>query len=110
MALEPDFLTMTQDEVTVFPPSTTSLYGGMAPATTSTGKAYPAQIDMTPRQVVSQRGVEEVAAGTVYILSSSAVVGLQHVIQLPDGTKPVILRCEPLRDDEGQHHVEVTFK
>lgn len=110
MSFEADFLSMTADTVTVHAPSTMNRYGGMAPSTTSTGKSYPAHVDMTPRQVVSARGVEEVAAGTLYIMSSSADIGLQHVIELADGRKPVILRAEPLRDEEGQHHVEVTFK
>ena len=110
MALERDFLSMTQDRVTVHPPSTMNFYGAAAPATTSTGKSYAAHVDMTPRKVVSGRGTEEVSAGTIYVFSSSADIGLHHVIELADGRKPEILRAEPLRDDEGQHHVEVTFR
>lgn len=111
MALESDFLTMTRDTVTVLAPaSTMSEYGSVAPATTSTGTSYPAYIDMSPRKVVNARGVEEVASGTIFILSSGASLGLHHVVVLPDGRRPELLRVEPLRDDEGQHHVEVTFR
>lgn len=110
MAFESDYLSMTADTITVHAPSTMNRYGGLAPATTSTGKSYSAHVDMTPRQIVSAKGVEEVAAGTIYVMSSSADIGLQHVIELADGRKPVLLRVEPLRDEEGQHHVEVTFK
>lgn len=110
MSLEPDYLNMTRDTVTVHPPSTMTVYGSMAPATTSTGKSYPAYVDMSPRKVMSGRGVEEVASGTVFIFSSSAYVGLRHVIELSDGRKPEIMRSEPLNDEEGQHHLEVTFR
>ena len=111
MALERDFLSMTQDRITVHSPSTAlSFYGAATPASTSTGKSYAAHVDMTPRKVVSSRGTEEVAAGTIYVFSSSADIGLHHVIELADGRKPEILKSEPMRDDEGQHHVEVTFR
>ena len=110
MALESDFLSMTADTITVHPPSTMNFYGAAAPATSSTGKSYSAHVDMTPRKVLSARGTEEVAAGTIYVFSSSADIGLHHVVELADGRKPELLRVEPLRDDEGQHHVEVTFR
>ena len=110
MAFERDFLSMTQDTITVHPPSTMNFYGAAAPATTSTGKSYSAHVDMTARKVVSSRGTEEVAAGTIYVFSSSADIGLHHVIALADGRKPEILRVEPMRDDEGLHHTEVSFR
>lgn len=110
MSLERDFLDMTNDTVTVHEPSTANFYGGVAPASTSTGTSYPAYVDMTPRKVLSGRGQEEVASGMIFILSSAADIGPQHVIELSDGRKPELLRVEPLRDDEGQHHVEVSFR
>ena len=111
MSLERDFFSMTRDTITVHPPSTESnFYGAVTPATSSTGKSYPAHIDMTPRKVLSNRGEEVVAGGTIYVMSSSADIGMHHVIELADGRKPELLRAEPLRDEEGQHHVEVTFR
>lgn len=111
MSLEPDFLGLSTDHVTVHGPATSmSFHGALTPATSSTGKQYTAYVDMTPRQVLSARGVEEVASGTIYVFSSSADIGLQHVVELSDGRKPELLRAEPLRDEQGQHHVEVTFR
>lgn len=110
MALETDFLSMTQDTVKIHPPSTMNFYGSVAPSSSSTGKSYPAYIDMTPRQIINSRGVEEVASGTIMLMSSSADVGLQHVVELADGRKPELLRVEPLRDEEGLHHTEISFR
>ena len=111
MSFEADFLSMTADSVTVHAPATSmTAYGSVAPATTSTGKSYRAALDMTPRRVISQRGVEEIAGGVLFIMSSSADIGLHHTVELSDGRKPEILRVEPLRDEHGQHHVEVYLR
>jgi len=111
VSFERDFYNMTADYVTVHAPATSmTAYGSVAPATTSTGKRYRAALDMTPRKIVSARGVEEIAGGVLFVMSSSAVIGLHHTVELDDGRKPEILRVEPLRDEEGQHHVEVYLR
>lgn len=111
MSFETDFFNMTSDTVTVIAPSTTiTAYGAVVPASSTSGVQYRAAIDMTPRKVISQRGVEEVAGGTVYVMSSSADIGLHHTMELADGRKPELLKVEPLRDEHGQHHVEVSFR
>lgn len=110
MALEKDFLSMTSDTVTVFAPSSSMSKWGSLVATTSDGVSYAAVIDQRPRKVLSANGVEEVASGTVYVLSSSADIGLEHSIELPNGKRPELLRVEPLRDEDGLHHTEVSFR
>lgn len=110
MALEKDFLDMTNDTITVVPPSSMNEYGATAPSATSGAISYPAHVDMTPRSVFSANGVEQVASGTIYVLSSSADIGLEHVVELSDGRKPEILRVEPLRDEEGLHHTELSYR
>jgi hypothetical protein len=109
VSLENDFFSMTADSVTVHQPTTANAYGATTPAT-SAGVSYPAHIDMTPRQVLSVTGVEQVSNGTIYVLSSSATIPLDAVVELSDGRTPELLRVEPLRDDEGQHHIEVSFR
>lgn len=110
MSLEKDYLTMTSDTVTVInPASTMTAYGALVGSTTA-ATVFPAHVDMTPRQVLNSQGVEEIASGTIYVLSSSADIGLEHTIELSDGRKPELLRVEPLRDEQGQHHVEVSFR
>lgn len=109
MALEKDFLLMTNDTVTVIPPSTADVYGTTV-GSTSNGVVLPAHIDMTPHQVFNSQGVQEVASGTIYVLSSSADIGLKHIVELPDGRKPELLRVEPLRDEEGLHHTEIAYR
>ncbi len=110
MALEKDFLDMTNDTVTVIPPASTMTAYGTIVGSTTAGVSYPAHIDMTPRQVLNSQGVQEVASGTIYVLSSSADIGLQHIVELPDGRQPELLRVEPLRDEEGLHHTEVSYR
>lgn len=109
MSLEFDYFTMTADTITVYQPTTANAYGATTPAT-SGGVSYSAHVDMTPRQVLNVRGVEQVASGTIYVLSSSASIPLDAIVELSDGRTPELLRVEPLRDEEGQHHIEVTFR
>ena len=66
MALEPDFLTMTQDTVTIAEASTFSKYG--APTYGSASTAIPAYVEYYTRKVVDLRGVEVVASGTIFLL------------------------------------------
>ena len=110
MALEQDFLSMTNDTVTVIAPASTMTSYGAVVGSTTDSVTYPAHIDMTPRLVLSGQGVEQVASGMIYIFSSSAEIGLEHTIELSDGRKPELLRVEPLRDEDGLHHSEVSFR
>ena len=110
MSLERDYLSMTNDTVTVINPASTMTAYGAVVGSSSDSTSYPAHVDMTPRMILNQQGVEEVASGTIYVLSSSADIGLHHTVELSDGRKPVLLRAEPLRDEEGQHHVELSFR
>lgn len=110
MALEPDFLDMTNDTVAVInPASTMTAYGALVGSTTG-AISYPAYIDMTPHSVLNSQGVEEIASGMIFVLSSSADIGLQHTVELSDGRKPELLRVEPLRDEDGLHHTTVSFR
>jgi len=110
MALEPDFLSMTNDTVTVINPASTMTAYGTIVGSTVGAISYPAYIDMTPHEVLNSQGVEEVASGMIFVLSSSADIGLQHTVELSDGRKPELLRVEPLRDEDGLHHTTISFR
>lgn len=108
MSLEPEFLEMTSDTITVAPLSTHTSYG--APQYSSSGShTWPARVEPGTRKVLSSRGIEEVATATVYVLSSSAAIGTQDRLTLPDGRIPKVLRVDVLNDEEGQHHLEVSI-
>ena len=57
--------------------------------------------------IVNAQGIEEVAMAIVFVLSSSAGVGPQDRITLPDSRQPRLLRVDQVNDDEGQHHLEL---
>jgi len=107
MALEAGFLSLTNQAVAIAPLSTASPYG--APSF-GAAVSFPAYVEPGARVVVSTLGVEEVTTAMVYVLSSSASVGAQDKLTLPDGRVPKILRVDVLNDDEGQHHVEVAVQ
>lgn len=108
MALEPDFLTMTNDTVTVAAPSTYDKYG--APTFASASSAIPARLELSSRIIVDSDGVERVSSGTIFVLSTSVTIGPQHKITLSDGRTPEVMRVDVLNDEEGQHHLEVMFR
>jgi hypothetical protein len=71
---------------------------------------YPVFEEPGARLVVTALGVEEVTTATLYVLSTTASIGLQDKVTLPDGRVPKLLRVDVLRDDEGQHHLEVAIR
>ena len=108
MALEADFLTMTNKTVTIAQPSTYSKYG--APTFGAASTAIPARLEIAHRVVVDIDGVERVSSGTLFILSTTATVTPGTKITLPDGSTPEILRVDVHEDEEGQHHLEVFLR
>jgi hypothetical protein len=107
MGLERDFLSLSTEVLSVQSLSTASAYG--AP-TYSTAVTYPVFEEPGARLVVTALGVEEVTTATLYVLSTTASIGLQDKVTLPDGRVPKLLRVDVLRDDEGQHHLEVAIR
>lgn len=107
MALEQDFLELASTSVTVEPLSTHNNYG--APVY-STGVTYPAAVEYGPRLIVTPEGRQEVATATIYVLSSSARIGVQDRITLPLTTTAKLVRVDVVNDEEGQHHLELVVQ
>lgn len=106
MALDPAFLACSTQQIAVVPLSTHNAYG--APSHSSSGSTtYTAYVEPGTRVVKNAQGVEEVATATVYVLSTSATIGAQDKVTLPDGRIPKVVRVDTLNDDEGQHHLEM---
>ncbi len=103
--LEAAFLELTTQMVKVESLSTHSAYG--APSYDPAASSWPAYFEPGSRLVRSVQGMEEIAAATIYVLSSSASIGMQDRITLHDGRQPKLMRVDVLNDDEGQHHLEV---
>lgn len=108
MGLEKDFLTMTNDTITVADPSTASKYGAHTFGSAST--AIPARLEMGNRVFVDSQGVEQIASGTLFVLSTTASISPQSKVTLSDGETPEILRVDVMNDQDGQHHLEVLFR
>lgn len=104
MALENDFLAMASTTVTLAKESTVGDYGE---PTYASGTAYTARVEPRVRMVTGPDGDEVRSSATVYVMSSSADVSVSDKMTLPSGREPRLLSVEPVRDDEGQHHVEV---
>lgn len=104
MALEADFLQLTNQTITVAPLSTVDGYG--AP-TFGTSVSYSAYVEPGTFMTLNAQGVEERAVAMIYVLSSSATIGTQDRLTLPDARVPKIIRVDVLNDEEGQHHLEV---
>ena len=106
MALEADFLSMAETTVSVVALSTTAnLYG--APTFSTSSKSYQAHVETGDHVVVTATNTEQVATATIYVMSSSAVIGVQDKLTLASGAIPVLLRVDVLTDNEGQHHLEI---
>ena len=103
--LEPCFVQMTTQTIKVESLSTASAYG--APSYASDASSWPAYTEPGTRLVLTGQGMQEVAAATVFVLSSSATIGMQDRVTLHDGRTPKLLRVDTLNDEEGQHHLEV---
>lgn len=103
--LEPCFVQMTTQTLKVESLSTASAYG--APSYASAASSWPVYVEPGTRLTLNAQGMQEVVTATVYVLSSSATIGMQDRITLPDGRTPKILRVDTLNDEQGQHHLEV---
>jgi len=106
MALEADFLSMAETTVSFVALSTTvNLYG--APSFSTASSTYSAHVEIGDHVVVTATNTEQVATSVVYVMSSSANVGVQDKMTLANGETPVLLRVDVLTDNEGQHHLEL---
>lgn len=103
--LEPEFLDLAAGlTVSLEPLSTHDGYGSPI---YGTAVSYPAVVQHETRRVRKGEGYVEVNGTAVYVLSSSASIGLGDRVTLPDGKQPELLSAFTERDDEGQHHVEL---
>ena len=107
MALDKDFERCTTDTVKVEAVTGINDYGALSySAAPSTHKAY---IQAGNRLVVGPDGREVVSRATIFVLSTSAAIGVQDRITLSGSTDtPRILNVDVLRDVDGQHHLEVS--
>ena len=104
--LEPDFLTMGTTTVSVEPFSEFTVNG--AP-TCGAAASWPCRVDAQRRLFPRPDGQTDVATATLYVLSTSATIGLADRLTMPGttGVTPRIMDVFVSRDEDGQHHLEV---
>lgn len=96
---------MGSTSVVIAPLSTHDAYGAPVFGASVT---YDAIVQNARRQVPRPDGTVEVSTHTVFVLSTSASVGLQDQLTIPPSSEqPRLLGVEHVGDDKGQHHVEV---
>ena len=105
MALESDFLQMSTQTINVHALSTMGAYG--EPIHSTSPSTFFAYIEPGTRLVLDSQGIQQVASAMIYVISSSASIGMQDRLTLWDGRVPKMLRVDVLNDEEGQHHVEI---
>lgn len=104
MGLEPEFLAMASTTVTIAPLSTHTVYGAPSFGTAVT---YTARVEPETQLVRNAAGQELLTKFRIFVMSSSATVGIQDRITAAGSTDLSIFSVEPLHDEEGQHHVEL---
>lgn len=105
MGLEKDWLTLGSTSVNIAALSTHDAYGV---PTFATGSTYDAIIQDARRLIQRPDGRTEVSTHTIFVLSTSLSVGLQDRVTIPGSCEqPRLLGVEHVRDDKGQHHVEL---
>jgi len=111
MALESDWLSLSHDTATVEPCTSLTDYGAPQYGTAWTA---PAIVQCNRKLVTFADGRVEVSTTQLFILSSTAHVGMQDRIswtsQNPPSTEPPrILTVDHAEDEDGQHHIEVAL-
>ncbi len=100
-----DWKDLMPEEVDVYLFASRDAYGVPAYGTPAT---YDARVTYKPVRVVDAAGDEVVAKGVVWIATTDAITP-EDAIELPDGTRPPILRVDRVSGESGAHHVKVYF-
>lgn len=106
MGLESDWLTMGSTTLSWEPVS--SGFAGDGTPTYGAAQTASAIVQYDRRLVSRPDGQTEMARATIFVLSTSASIGLQDRITIPGSTEtPRLLGVDTVSDDQGQHHLEV---
>lgn len=106
MGLENDWLSMGSTSVRINALSTFDGYG--VPVFSTAGSTYDAIVQESKKVISKPDGRTEVSSHVVFVLSTSATISMQDQLTIPGSCEqPRILGVDHVRDDKGQHHVEV---
>lgn len=110
MALDPELVAMATTSVTVRALVGHSAHGAPLHASSSAAAGpFPARVEMGPRVLFGVAGVQEIGAGTLFVLSTGAQIGAQDLIEHPALASARTVRVDPVDDEDGLHHWEIIF-
>lgn len=101
-----DFSDMLADTVRLKKKSGTDGYGKPSYGTPDT---YKARVVYKQRLVRTALGEEVVATGNV-LIEGTPVINSDDLLELPDGSTPIILTTSRTPDEKGAHHTRVYFR
>ncbi len=110
MGLEPDFLSLVNDTLTIEPCTGQTVDG--AP-TYGASTSAPVCVQQARKVVFFADGKTEISTTQLFVMSTSVHIGMADRLSwagmLPGSTEPPrILAIDHVNDEDGQHHVEVS--
>lgn len=106
MSFENDFLDLMPHSIIVNSFSSINGYGKPTFATAAT--TYQGLIQYKQKLIKTGSGQEKISTAQV-VLNCTGTINSDDKITLSDGTIRPILGIERLSDDEGQHHIKISF-
>jgi hypothetical protein len=104
MAIEPDFLELFSETITLYPPATTDKYGKRS--FSASGVTACAHLVAEVELSRDQDGREVTQTGKIYVYGTPTVTNDYRLV-LSDGTEPIIIGVDVPYDQNGAHHTVI---
>lgn len=102
-----DFLDLMPDTVTYEAPATYDEYGKVA--TYATAVSCRARVSTKHQRVAAKNGQDVISSIQVW-LNSTTAINENGRLTLPDGSTPLIVSWDLVRDENGAHHTKVYLR
>lgn len=106
MAIESEFLELMPDAVTWYPATSTDRYGKRS--FSLSGTSLRCRVSGATRARTTGSGRSQIGEGTLYVYGTPAV-SVQDKIVLPTGQDVEVLTVDPVGDQNGDHHLVITY-
>ena len=107
MTLDPEFLTLMPDTVTVYPQSSLDKYGKRT--WSASGTSYRCRIQSQTKLFRDPSGREVTIDGRVFLYGAPSDITTDHRLVLPDGSSPVLYVVNVANDETGAHHTVLEY-
>lgn len=106
MTLDPSFAELFSESVTLYPPSSTDVYGKRT--FSSTGVTASAHYVAEDALIRTTDGRDVVVKGKLYLYGNVTATNDYRVV-LEDGSEPIIVAVDYPHDQNGVHHTVLTI-